>query len=51
MHGSCRGGASDATSSDDGGGYFSCLMCEMLCVEKSLGFNHKIMINILGVTT
>jgi hypothetical protein len=34
-----------ATSFDDGGGSLSCLLCEVLCVGKVFGFNHKIMIN------
>jgi hypothetical protein len=29
----------------------SCLLGEVLCVGKGLGFNHKIMINVLGVAT
>jgi len=34
FHVKCRGAASAATSSGDGGGSLSCLMCEVLCVGK-----------------
>jgi len=30
---------------------FRASCCEVLCVGKGLGFNHKIMINVLGVVT
>jgi hypothetical protein len=39
----CRGAA---TSSGDGRGSLLCLLCEVLCVGKVFGFNHKIMINV-----
>jgi hypothetical protein len=38
--------AGGVTSSGDGGGSMLCLLCEVLCVGKVFGFNHKIMINI-----
>jgi len=51
QNGYCRGGASAATSSGGDGGSLSCLLCKVLCVGKGLEFNHKIMINVLGVAT
>jgi len=33
-NGVCRRGANAATSSGDGGGFLSCLLCKVMCVGK-----------------